>query len=83
MNYWQTADPYSKFSKQRIEKQNKIRHVLVDTLKRSDMTKRAIPEKRIVAALLGNGHIGLIEEKIPALKPGTALVEVHSSATVL
>ena len=43
------------------------------------MTKRTIPKKRIVAALLGNGHIGLIEEVIPAVKPGTVLVEVHSS----
>ena len=43
------------------------------------MTKRAIPKKRIVAALLGNGHIGLIEEAIPPVKPGTVLVEVHRS----
>lgn len=43
------------------------------------MTKRAIPGKRSVAALLGNGHIGLIEEAIPPVKHGTVLVEVHRS----
>ncbi len=35
--------------------------------------------KRIVAALMGNGHIGLIEEDMPPLRPGAVLVEVHSS----
>jgi len=43
------------------------------------MTKHTTPKKRIVAALLGNGHIGLLEEPIPPVKPGTVLVEVHSS----
>lgn len=35
--------------------------------------------KRIVAALHGDGRIGLIEEDIPELKPGAVLVEVHNS----
>jgi len=35
--------------------------------------------KRIVAAKMGNGHIGLIEENIPDVVPGTILVEVHNS----
>lgn len=35
--------------------------------------------KRIVVAVMGNGHIGLIEEKIPVLCPGYVLVEVHNS----
>src|SRR3989339_1547827 len=47
--------------------------------RRSFMTKHAMPVKRIVAALLGNGHVGLIDEAIPPIKPGTVLVEVHSS----
>ena len=36
-------------------------------------------DKRIVAALHGDGRIGLIEEDIPELKPGAVLVEVHNS----
>ena len=35
--------------------------------------------KRIVAALMGNGQIGLIEEDIPPVRQGTVLVEVHNS----
>lgn len=35
--------------------------------------------KRIVAALYGDGRIGLIEEDIPPLRPGAVLVEVHNS----
>lgn len=38
-----------------------------------------MPGTRIVAAVMGNGHIGLIEEDIPPLRPGTVLVEVHNS----
>lgn len=33
----------------------------------------------MVAAVMGNGHIGLVEEEVPAVRPGTVLVEVHSS----
>ena len=36
-------------------------------------------EKRITAALMGDGRIGLVEAEIPALKPGAVLVEVHAS----
>ena len=35
--------------------------------------------KRIIAARMGNGHIGLIEDDIPQVKPGAVLVEVHAS----
>ncbi len=35
--------------------------------------------KRIVAARMGNGHIGLIEEDTPPTHPGTILVEVYNS----
>ena len=35
--------------------------------------------KRIVAAVMGNGHIGLIEQDVPPVGPGTVLVEVHAS----
>jgi threonine dehydrogenase-like Zn-dependent dehydrogenase len=35
--------------------------------------------KRIVAAVMGNGHIGLVEEDIPPVRPGTLVVEVHNS----
>ncbi len=35
--------------------------------------------KRIIAASMGNGHIGLVEEDIPPLKGGAILVEVHNS----
>jgi len=35
--------------------------------------------KRIVAALMGNGHIGLVEEEVPPVRPGMVLTEVHSS----
>ncbi|HEX2948565.1 MAG TPA: hypothetical protein VHV83_03180 [Armatimonadota bacterium] len=34
---------------------------------------------RIVAAVMGNGHIGLLEQDIPPVTAGTVLVEVHSS----
>ncbi len=34
---------------------------------------------RKVAAVMGDGHIGLIEEAMPELKPGWVLVEVHNS----
>jgi len=36
-------------------------------------------KRRIVAAKMGNGHIGLIEEDIPPVHSGSVLVEVHSS----
>jgi len=36
-------------------------------------------QKRIVATRIGDGHIGLIEEYIPKVRPGTVLVEVHNS----
>ncbi len=39
----------------------------------------AHPRKRRVAATYGDGHIRLIEQDVPALKPGTLLVEVHAS----
>ena len=35
--------------------------------------------KRVVAALQGNGHIGLIEQEMPDLIPGSVLIEVHRS----
>lgn len=35
--------------------------------------------KRIVAARMGNGHIGLIEQDTPPVRAGTVLVEVHNS----
>jgi threonine dehydrogenase-like Zn-dependent dehydrogenase len=35
--------------------------------------------KRVIAAAMGNGHIGLVEQDIPALKAGAVLVEVHNS----
>ncbi len=38
-----------------------------------------MPGKRIVAAILGNGHIGLIEQEVPALEPGFVLVQVRAS----
>mgnify|MGYP005836101663 CR=1 FL=1 len=36
-------------------------------------------EKRIVAAVMGNGRIGLVEQEVPPVAPGTVLVEVHAS----
>ncbi len=36
-------------------------------------------EKRIVAAKMGNGHIDLIKEDIPPVRPGAILVKVHNS----
>lgn len=36
-------------------------------------------DKRIVAAAMGDGRIGLIEEDIPPVRAGTVLVEVHNS----
>jgi len=38
-----------------------------------------MPRKRIVAALMGDGRIGLIEQDVPELRPGAVLVEVHNS----
>ena len=35
--------------------------------------------KRIIAARMGNGHIGLIEGDIPPVKAGSVLVAVHAS----
>jgi len=35
--------------------------------------------RRIVAAVMGDGRIGLVEEDIPALRAGAVLVEVHNS----
>ncbi|MFB3894235.1 MAG: zinc-binding dehydrogenase [Phycisphaerae bacterium] len=35
--------------------------------------------KRKVVALMGNGHLGLVEQDIPVLKPGAVLVEVKAS----
>jgi threonine dehydrogenase-like Zn-dependent dehydrogenase len=35
--------------------------------------------QRLVAALHGDGRIGLIEEDVPELKPGAVLVAVHAS----
>lgn len=35
--------------------------------------------KRVVAAIMGNGHLGLVEQPIPELKKGAVLVEVHAS----
>jgi threonine dehydrogenase-like Zn-dependent dehydrogenase len=37
------------------------------------------PRKRRVAAVCGDGHIRLIEQDVPALRPGAVLVEVHAS----
>ena len=37
------------------------------------------PRRRKVAATCGDGHIRLVEQDVPALKPGTVLVEVHAS----
>ncbi len=39
----------------------------------------SIPKKRKVAARTGDGHIRLVEQDVPALAPGTVLVEVHAS----
>ena len=39
----------------------------------------AAPKKRRVAAVCGDGHIRLVEQDVPALKPGAVLVEVHAS----
>lgn len=36
-------------------------------------------QKRIIAAKMGNGRIGFIEEDIPPVRPGTVLVEVYNS----
>lgn len=35
--------------------------------------------KRIVAARMWNGHIGIVEQDVPAVTAGTVLVEVHAS----
>lgn len=39
----------------------------------------ASPTKRQVAAVCGDGHIRLVEQDVPELKPGTVLVDVHAS----
>jgi threonine dehydrogenase-like Zn-dependent dehydrogenase len=39
----------------------------------------AIPRKRKIAAVCGDGHIRLVEQDVPDLKPGAVLVEVHAS----
>src|SRR5574340_993520 len=36
-------------------------------------------KKRIVAAVLGTGTIGLVEEEVPELRPGAVLLEVQAS----
>ena len=36
-------------------------------------------EKRVVAALMGNGTIGLVEQEAPELRPGAVRLEVHAS----
>jgi threonine dehydrogenase-like Zn-dependent dehydrogenase len=36
-------------------------------------------EKRLTAAVMGNGHIGLVEEEVPPVRPGTVLVDVRAS----
>ena len=36
-------------------------------------------DKRVVAALMGDGRIGLMEQDVPALKPGAVKVRVHAS----
>jgi threonine dehydrogenase-like Zn-dependent dehydrogenase len=33
----------------------------------------------MVAAVMGNGHIGLVEQAVPAVRPGAVLVEVYNS----
>jgi threonine dehydrogenase-like Zn-dependent dehydrogenase len=38
-----------------------------------------VPKKRHVAAVCGDGHIRLVEQDMPELKPGAVLVEVHAS----
>ena len=38
-----------------------------------------MPDKRIIAARMGNGHIGLVEQDVAPVRAGTVLVEVHSS----
>jgi len=38
-----------------------------------------LPCRRLMAAKMGNGHLGVIEQDIPALVPGSMLVEVHNS----
>jgi threonine dehydrogenase-like Zn-dependent dehydrogenase len=39
----------------------------------------SVIEKRRVAALMGNGHIDVLEQAMPPVKPGTVLLEVHNS----
>jgi len=36
-------------------------------------------DKRIVAARMGDGRIGLVEQDVPELRPGTVRVQVHAS----
>ena len=35
--------------------------------------------KRMTAAIMGNGHVNLIEQDVPELRPGAVLVDVHCS----
>lgn len=39
----------------------------------------ATPKKRAVAAVCGDGRLRLVEQEVPALRPGAVLVEVHAS----
>jgi len=38
-----------------------------------------MPSKRLMAVRMGNGHLGVIEQDIPPVPPGTIFVEVHYS----
>ena len=39
----------------------------------------AIPKKQRVAAACGDGHIRVVEQDMPELKPGSVLIETHAS----
>ena len=39
----------------------------------------AFPKQRMVAAVMGNGHIGLIKQPVPEVKKGAVLVQVRAS----
>lgn len=43
------------------------------------ITEKQMTKKRMVAALMGNGHIGLIEQDVPSLKSGSILVQTKAS----
>ena len=45
----------------------------------STPSTKSTPNKRRVAAVCGDGHIRLVEQDVPPLKPGAVLVEVHAS----